>query len=509
MRASAKLLTILMVLGLALGIFAPAQPAYASAYTASWVVSVTYQNVGTATAEISVDFYEESSGTAMTFAPADLAAGAGTSFFIGSIDTTPDLPSSFRGSAVLRSTEPLVSTVVQFVQNDTSFKMRLLSNGFQTTDASDQFMIPTVLLNKFTRTTIFSIQNTENSSVEATIKFYDADAGGALASTITHVIPAQSGKYIDMGVTADTGLPGTTTVFNGSAIITAELEGTSTPANVVAAASEYYTDRNVGANFEGVPLARAANTVYMATGLCQKFGLDTFYAVQNASLTDDASITVSYKNTNGTSKTTDGPYVIGPGQKKSINTCAPSTGANMADFTGSATITSVGEPIVVVGKAQNSLLAGGPSTQDVFTAFLGEPAGTSKRALPFIRFANDTNYNDPANVGGKQRGYIAVQSLTAGSNQFDVKYYDKSGNLVETHTLTIAQFAKGNSDASSAGALGQFGMNAGEFGYYTDGSFGGAVIVEANPANPSATFIAIVRSQHPGAGEDYNAVPVN
>jgi hypothetical protein len=51
-------------------------------------------------------------------------------------------------------------------------------------------------------------------------------------------------------------------------------------------------------------------------------------------------------------------------------------------------------------------------------------------------------------------------------------------------------------------------MNPGEFGYYTDNTFGGAVVIEADAANPAAKFIAIARVQHPGAGEDYNAVAV-
>jgi hypothetical protein len=181
----------------------------------------------------------------------------------------------------------------------------------------------------------------------------------------------------------------------------------------------------------------------------------------------------------------------------------------MANFTGSAVIISVGAPIVVIGKAQDGTAGADPSVALFFTGFMGEASGSSKRALPFIRWANDTNFNDAGNVGGKQRCTLAVQSLSSGTNKFNVKYYDKSGNLVATEVLSIAQYAKANSSPSSAGALGASGMVTGEFGYYTDGSYGGAAIVEAHADNASATSIAIVRCQHPGAGEDYNAVPVN
>jgi len=508
MRKIARVTMVALVLALAFGALAYAAPAEASARTASWVVSVTYQNVGANPASVNVDFYPEGSGTPISFSPlgagGTLGAGAGASFFIGSVS---GLPASFRGSAVMSSTEPLVATVVQFSQ-EAGFKMRMLSNGFSSTDGSNQYLIASTLMNKFNRTTVFSIQNAGDAEVKATVKFYDADNAGNLAGTANHVIPAGSSKYIEMDKASDTGLPGSTTVFNGSAIVSAVLnsDGT-TPANVVAAASELYTNKNVGANFEGVPLSRAANTVYMATGLCQRFGLDTFYAVQNASLASSATVNVEYFNTDGTSKTTDGPYSIGPGQKKSISTCAPSSGMAMANFTGSAKLTSTGAPIVAIGKAQGQVGAG-PATADVFTAFLGEPQGASKLSLPFIRWANDANFNDPANVGGKQRAFIAIQNLETSSIKVNVKYYAKTGGSpVGTETLTIAGLSKGNSNPSTAtGALGAAGMNPGEFGYYTDNTFGGAVVIEADATNPTAKFIALARVQHPGAGEDYNAV---
>lgn len=505
MKTLTRVTMVALVLVLAFGVMVYAAPAEASARTASWVVSVTYQNVGANAANVHVDFYPEGNGTAIPFDPPALGAGAGASFFIGSVS---GLPATFRGSAVMSSNEPLVATVVQFSQ-DPGFNMRMLSNGFSSSDGSNQYLIASTLMNKFNRTTIFSIQNAGDADVEATVKFYDADNAGNLASTVKHVIPAGSSKYIEMDKSSDTGLPGATTVFNGSAIVAAVLNSNkSTPANVVSAASELYTNKNVGANFEGVPLSRAANTIYVATGLCKRFGLDTFYAVQNASLTTSAAVTVEYFNTDGTSKTSDGPYTIGPGQKKSISTCAPSSGMIMDNFSGSAKLTSTGAPIVAIAKAQGSVGAS-EATANVFTAFMGEPQGASKLALPFIRWANDANFNNPANVGGKQRAFIAIQNLEATPIKVNVKYYAKSGGSpVATHPVTIAGLAKGSSNASDAGALGAAGMNPGEFGYYTDNTFGGAVVVEADAANPAAKFIAIARVQHPGAGEDYNAVAV-
>jgi hypothetical protein len=317
-----------LMVALILALAFSAGSAEASARTANWVVSVTYQNVGDAPATLVVNFYEEGSSTPVAYDPLNggtLAPGAGRSFFIGRVTGLSD---GFKGNAVISSDQPLVSTVVQFSQ-DPGFRMRLLSNGMQSSDTSDQYLIATVLKNRFQRTTVFSIQNTEAESIEATVRFYDADNSGALASTVVHTIPAYSSKYIEMDVQVDTGIAAAT--FNGSAIVTAVKASDDSPAQIVGAASELYVDRNVAANFEGVPYSRAANTINMATGLCESFGLDTFYAVSNASLSDSASITVNYFNTNGSAAGTDGPYNIGAGQKRSIRTCdAVSSG-----FTGS------------------------------------------------------------------------------------------------------------------------------------------------------------------------------
>ena len=484
--------------------------AYAqSAKDASWSVSITYQNVGSAEATINLAFYEEGSNTPINVDPGNLAAGAGASYYIGKVSGMSD---GWRGAAVMSSDQPLLATVVQF-SADSGFKMRLLSNGFSSSDASEQYLIPTALLNKWNRTTIFSIQNVQNEAIDATVKFYDDT--GALAATKVHTIPANSAKYIDMSKTADTGLAASTTVFNGSAIVSAVLQGTSTTAKVVAAATEYYTDRPVATNFEGVPLSQAATTVYMATGLCESFNLDTFYAVQNASLTDNAYIEVTYRDKNGSQVATDGRYLIGPGQKKSIRTCAPSDSTNMSGFSGSAVITSynadtgstAGASLVVMGKAQNSINAGSPDKEYVFTAFLGQGSGTSKLALPYIRWATDSDYTAASNTGGRQRAYVAIQNLENSQIKVNVTYIDKDGNTEGSETLTIPAYAKGNSNANAAGALG----SDGQFGYYGTPvtSYGGAVIVEAHTDNPTAKFIAIVRVQHPGAGEDYNGISTN
>ena len=118
--------------------------AFASARTANWVVSVTYQNVGTSPATVLVDFYAEGSGTPISFNPLGagntLGAGAGASL----CRRYQRIAEWIQRVCVVSSDQPLVASAVQF-SNDSGFKMRLLSNGFTSDDAASQFLVATVL----------------------------------------------------------------------------------------------------------------------------------------------------------------------------------------------------------------------------------------------------------------------------------------------------------------------------------------------------------------------------
>lgn len=518
MRFTRTLATKVAAGVLAVGmLFSSSGPAFAQiARSANWTVSITYQNIGAADTPVTLNLYPEGSATPITLGPSQLRnsnplkAGAATSFFVGSVNN----PNFSQGNGVMSSEQPVVATVVQF-SPDPGMRMRLLYNGFSDSKSSEQYLVATTLLNRFGRTTVFSIQNTQSQAIDATVNFYNADQpSNTPASTKTFNIPGNSSKFIEMDNADDTGL-GNTAVFNGSAIVTAKIAGTNTNAEVVAAASEYYINSPVATNFEGQPVADAGNQINMATALCRRFGLDTFYAIQNASLTQATQITVKYYNLDGSPKATDGPRNIVAGGKFSASTCAPNDNTDMTGFTGSAVIEAVGAPIVAIGKAQGTLPTPPAEFADVLTAFLGEKTGASQLAFPFVRWASDIRFNDANNKGEQQRTYIAVQNIgttTIPAGQLVVEYRDVNGVVLGTDTneQPLAPKAKYNSDASLArnaqnqSILGTSGMRPGEFGYYADGNFGGGVVVKGPNGSQ---LIAIARVQHPGAGEDYNGVP--
>jgi hypothetical protein len=171
---------------------------------------------------------------------------------------------------------------------------------------------------------------------------------------------------------------------------------------------------------------------------------------------------------------------------------------------GSAVIRRTGGTgtLVAVGKidAANGSLG---------TAFLGATEGAAKLALPYVRWANDTNFNS----GARQRANIAIQNIGTGvANNVRVQYVNRDGVILGTHTLgTIEPGAKKNSNpAAVAGVLdacGRFGEYGGGADCLGTAYGGGAIIL----ADSGAQLTAVVRVQNAGAapaGEDYNGIAV-
>jgi hypothetical protein len=445
----------------------------------SFITSITYQNVGTAPATVSFQFFNEKSASA-TSVSRTLPAGAGSSLFVGGLTGSEALPASFLGSSVLSSNQPIVATLVQLPQS-TTVKNRPLSNGFSS--ATSSVLLATVLKNVFNTNSKFSIQNADTGAIDITLNFFNADNPSAPAIVVTESnIPQGAAKYYDM---ATLGAISAAT-FNGSATVTAVRTGTTTPANIVGSVLELGLGGsavNDAKAFEGV--TGGSRPIFMATALCNVFGgTNTAYAVQNTG-TSPANVTVTY------SSGTNEAATLQPGTKKSFLGCT----VNPANFSGAATITSDVD-IVVIGKVFGGNLA---------TAFLGEKVGSPKLALPYVRWASDANFNS----GERQRTFIAIQNVgTTAVNNVIVEYRDKNGTVVGTHTIaSIAPGAKANSRAIDAGNTPQL-IDFGGPEANPGGGFGGAVTIRAD----GAQLVAIARVQSKvGAvqvAEDYNGVAV-
>ncbi len=471
------LISIVMVLA-SVSMVSAQLPANQTKFT----TSITYQNVGTATANVTFQFFNEKASTSSSNPTFQLNAGAGSSLFVGSLTGGQALPDNFQGSAVLSSDQPIVATLVQVPQSSTTVKNRALSKGFSS--ATSTTLLATVLKNTFNTNSRFSIQNADAGNVDITLKIFNADNPAAAPITISEAnIPQGAAKYYDMGTLAQISAA----AFNGSATVTAVKSGTSTAANIVASVVEYGLAGSAVSDvkaFEGV--AAGGAPVFMATALCNVFGgTTTAYAVQNVDTTN-ATVSVNYSTGQ-----TDGA-TIAPGTKKSFLGCTKLP----AGTSGAATITSSAK-VIVIGKVFGGGLA---------TAFLGENTGNAKLALPYVRYCNDTTY-----AGGTcQRTFIAIQNVgAAAANNVKVIYQDKNGTVLGTHTIaSIAPGAKANSTAVSAGNSTQL-IEFGTPNSNPGGGFGGAVIIEG-PAGSQLVAIARVQSKVGAASvaEDYNGTPV-
>jgi hypothetical protein len=466
-----KLFTLFALVALLVSSVAPAA-ALAQAYSTSFTTSITYQNVGTGAAKITILFYATpDSVTPIEVVRPDLPKDAGTSLFIGSLTT---IGSGFRGSAVMQSDQPLLATLVQIPQGSATVRNRPLSNGFS--GGASVALIATVLKNEFDTNTIFSVQNVDNADNTISIKFYNTSA--TLVHTINTSVKPGAAYYVDAGRVNELGAS-----FNGSAVVEAKRADNSNGA-IIASAMELSISATGASAFEGV--GAGSKTFYMPSALCQAFGANTSYAIQNTSLTTQTNVTVTYSN--GATQT----QTIPPGAKRSYVACN-ATGMPTG-FNGAATVTSSATDVIAIGKAYGSGLS---------TAFVGASQGAAKVALPYVRWASNANFA----AGVQQRTNITIQNIGGSAlpaNSVTVQYVDKNGTVVGTHTINvqIAQGAKVNSNATMAGLS--------EFGVYPDGSFGGGAIV-TGPGGAQLAVVARVSTQIAAnlyASEDYNGMPV-
>jgi hypothetical protein len=482
-----KKLFVLVVLAL-LMLAVPASSVLAQGATSqTWTSSITYYTPSATGGTLQVDYYA-SDGTKYSANPITLNPHKAGSLLIGNVSTVPD---GFAGSAVLSSEVAIVATNVQFAAGAATPNYgRLLYSGFSEADAAAKFYVPTVLYHTGAKVTSrIGIQNVETFAISAHLEFFRVGETAAAATKDVN-IPAQS-SYI-FWPTDIAGLPDP---FNGSLVVTATKQGdTGTPGRVVAASEETSDVGPQAYAFEGS--AQGANKIYMASMMCLSGAQQqmSYYAVQNVGDVD-ASVSVTAYDTSGNvvgSNTT--PIVIAKGGKASINPCTLAGNPVPAGKIGSAVLESVGAPIIAIGKVQSTL-------NGMSTAFVGQAAGGTNIAAPYVRWVADPTKDF--------RAYIAIMNVgTADATDIKVKYYDGNGTVVATHDLTasgaLKPLIKRNTDAATAGAL---NPTYGDFGFHPSGG-----AIEVTSDQPVVVVVRLQRNVSLGAvsliAEDYNGTAI-
>lgn len=468
-----SLLTFILVLATAVTAFA------GSAYDSSFTTSITYQNVGTADANIVFNFYPENNGTAIPISSV-LPQGAGSSLYVGGLT---DIAAGFSGSVVMSSDQPVVATMVQ-IGADADVVVRPLSNGFS--GGNETVLLATVLKNQNNTTSRFSIQNAHNTDVDLTVSLYNADSPSDPPIVVTHDnLPSGASKMFDMGTLSEV-VSGS---FNGSATVMAVESGTATPASIVGTVLELKTHNGLAASFEG--MESGSTTLYMPSALCDNNGTArTAYAIQNTDIAATAHVTVTYSG--GAVDTAS----ILPGAKNSFQTCD----VESAGYLGSATITTNNVEIIGIAK----VFGGGRSS-----AFSGAGVGSSKLAMPYVRYTTSQ-----WGIGGRQRAFVAIQNVGAdlANGEIVASYLNADGDVVATHTFgATANGVKVNTNASHADLVLQSGFTQAdldEFGYV--GGFGGSILVEGSAGSELVATVRIMGVTSTGtSSEDYNGIPIN
>jgi hypothetical protein len=475
----AKLFTMLVVVTVLCSVFVGSASAAAS--DTHFTTSITYVNVGSdITTTLDLLFYASAGDTApTTYHLTQLAAGAASSLFVGSLDNTI-VADGFQGDAVMQSDQPMLVTLVQIPMDSTDVFNRALSNGFSAGGPTN--LIATVLKNVPSHyNSTFSIQNADSELNNVTINFYD------ISATLVHTInqPIEMGASFYVEAAAEAGLGAS---FNGSAVATATRAGGGA-GSIVSSVMELQ-DNGVGLEaFEGV--ASGSMKFYMPSALCAFKNSTTYYAVQNTSLTNPTDVTVTYYMLpSGTFSQTK---TVQPGAKQSFAGC---DAAGMpSNALGAAVVESTSEDVIAIGKASGNGLT---------TAFNGVSVGYQAVALPYVRWADDAHWA----AGTHQRTYITIQNVGADiaeGQTIAIEYKDPAGVTVATDTYTapaggLANGAKFNSSAQSAGLT--------DFGYWDNYTKAGGAAIITGPVGSQLSAVARVSTQTaPGffTSEDYNS----
>lgn len=381
------------------------------ASSAQWSGSIVVQNHGQSPATVVINFYSTTGVLVKSYPLPSPIPSKGTI----AVDTESigDLPNGFSGSAVVSANQP-VSTVLQGFDSTNPAVNRTLYDGF--TDGALSVYVPAISNAYADQTSLLAVQNVDNTPASVSIRYFERFTGQQSA-IITDTIPPNASHFYD-----SSALPAAQTLaapWTGAALLQ------STGGRIVAAVHQPYLSSNKAVAFEGT--AAVGTEVYLPSALYLYAPQQqtSFIAVQNTQANPiDAAVT--FYNRDGSVSGTAGGQIQGF-QKQSWN---PGSAGIGAEFNGSAVVRASGPIAVAVNIG---------SATDLSLAYTGQLQGTTKQALPYIRWSPSSNQKG-------WRTYVAVmnvdQTLPA---DITLRYYDTDGSLTFANTITnVAPNTKAN-----------------------------------------------------------------
>ena len=381
------------------------------AQTRTFSTGFQIQNLSTTTANVTISFYPEGSGTALP-PVSTTVAGSGSKTYA----TLPSaVTAGFTGAAVI-SADQKIAAIVNVVSPDLSLSFGGAAySGF--TSGAKTVSLPVIFKGSFGFNTFFNVQNVSSTAASVSVRYSNGVTEGPFT------IQPGSAKRFDQAVNA-----GLTAPFFGSATVTSDQDIAATVIEVGPTTVLGYNGITAGSTAPVFPLVNSNNAGYM-TGI----------GLQNAG--DVATtVTVSYTPSGSGLGTacTETQTIPAKGTKAfAIDafriSAAGENCANGALFVGSAKVTanSASQPLVGIVNQLNQTTNKGGS----YNAFNTSNA-TNTVVYPLIQ---DRVYGFFTGISIVNVGDVATPLTCTYSG---TTYTDSTASLAPGATFTVQQVNK-------------------------------------------------------------------
>jgi len=324
--------------------------------TTTWTAGFQVQNLGTATANITITYYDQDGLVAATQVDT-IAPGTSKTYY----GATMNVPDPFNGSVVITSDQLVVAIANQLTTDPT------MAGSYTGVSAgATEVNLPLVMRENNLWNTAISVQNAGTADANVTLNFY---SGATVVDTITDTIKLGAAHRYYQSTQTNLGAP-----FVGSAVVTSDEP-------VVAEVNE--TNGSILMSYTGF-VGAGSTTVNIPLVMSQNNNWWTGVQVQNLG-TVPTDITITFQP--------DPAYTTWTPTPETATNVATGASANLLQkggqwtqlFVGSAVVTnSANQPMVAIVNELNQVTGQGMS----YSGF--DPAiATDEISLPLVMSQNN------------------------------------------------------------------------------------------------------------------------
>jgi hypothetical protein len=387
-----RIFTVVIVIALMLALVPAAS---AQGPSGTWVSGIACQNLDNVNAAtIILQFYPEGSGTSVLDYNDTIPAGGSKNYYTPS--SPPGLPSTFLGSVLVESSTQLACNVnTQNTGTGTpSNPFRIgTSAGFGDADTGSNMYVPQVMkafASSGTWNSYIAVQNATSASVNVTVSYKDRYGVAIPAANETAAIPGFSNHVFYQESNAN--LPSN---FLGAATVQAD--------GGIAVVANLYNDGTVSSQSQLLSyngFASGSTKLLVPRFVRRFYGYNGGMSIQNIGT---ASTTVQIVFTFlGTSYTYNSPAIAAGAAlflyAPNITELNPVDSLAIGSRTGTAVITSSGQPVIAIVNEDNR----------------GNAADNDGTPVPVERVSQGATYN--AFIDGRQTTTTFFPQIVAGAN---------------------------------------------------------------------------------------------